>query len=113
MVSVNDLAPWGGTAMMLLVWYLSHRRDHAKEDRAAAGLAAVDRVRLAKIDGLEATTNQHLLDCAQAHTRHTCALEALTEAVGRLDRSVGQLQAQIRNVATDSADTLFVRGKGR
>jgi len=109
MVSVNEFAPWAGVAVMLLVSYWGHRRDAGREERAAAGLEAADKVRIAKVDALEIVQNQHLLECAEAHTRHTMAIENLTVTVERLERAVNQVQAQIRNVATDSSDTVFKR----
>lgn len=119
-MSPNDLAPWAGVAAMLVVWWLKDRRDldeqrrtRAKDEREAIGVEAADRLRLDRFDILEDKTQQHFLECVEAHTQHTMAIKALAEGIGRLERAVAQLQSQIRNVATGSADTRGGKNRDR
>jgi molecular chaperone GrpE (heat shock protein) len=110
MVSVNEFAPWAGVGVMLLVSYWSHRRDRTKEE--AEDEHERDAAMGARIDKLQSTIDKHLIECAKASGQKTEAIKNLAASTDELKRSVNQLQAQMRNIATLSNDALIVRHKG-
>lgn len=53
---------------------------------------------------------QHLIECAEQHTRHVTKLESVSDQLGIIQRTIDGLQSQIRVVAIEGKGAFFKRG---
>lgn len=90
---------------------LSKNSANAAADATAESFSALVTAKLNdvidEIKGLEQKRQKHELDCARIQERTAASLERMAERLDRHDRSIEQVQSQVRHVVSGSADKII------
>lgn len=78
-------------------------RDH---DQILENQRNIERLQVS-LEGMGKSVNQHLIDCATQHTAHVVKLESISTDQKRLQRTLENVQSQLRFAAIEGGTGFF------
>lgn len=94
-------------SVMLAIWWWDKERVKRLAEVTSNALRLTDQSKLAHIEVIERNLNQHLLECANRNGGVEQQLTNMNNSLGRVERHIENVQAQVRNIATNSNNKVF------